>query len=134
MTKNYHAQPYARQHPDHQTTWRPTRPELAIRCLRSTSTNRGYHESHYEIVSFRALDDEDVARIEQCGLLGSGQQWDIVKRETFIEDVPPVTISRLTGEVLPDVPPTNWNGEPITDSHAYEWHRVVVRRICDSGD
>jgi len=123
----------ARMNPNHQVQWRPTRPEFAIRCTRSTSTSRGYHESWHEIVSRRTLDGDDLDRLDACGLLGFGQCYALEKSDTVTDAVPPVTIYKPTGAVL-DVPPVNWAGEPITNSVEYTYHRYLIKRICDSGD
>lgn len=126
--------PLARPRSETNVTWLPTRPNFAIRYVSGTSTSRGYHESYYEVVSHQELDADDFRRLSECGLLGIGQAYDVCKSETFEEDAPPVTVDRWTGQVLPDVPPTSWDGKPITKWQSYTWHRYEVRRICDSGD
>lgn len=121
--------------PNHVVTWLPGRPNLVIQCLhgRGTSTNRGYHESYYEIVSSRALTSDDFRRLDECGLLGVGQCYDVLKHDAFEEETPPVVIERGTGKKL-DVVPTNYKGEPYTVTNSYVYHRYEIRRICDSGD
>jgi hypothetical protein len=124
-----------RQDPNHQTTWLPTRPEFTVVCehARGTSTNRGYHESFYQIVSRHALDEDDFKRLDACGLLGIGQAFYVEKSDTFKDEVKPVTYDKRTGQIL-DVPPVNWQGQPITNTTEYGYHRYSVKRICDSGD
>jgi hypothetical protein len=122
------------QNPDHNVMWLPTRPEFTIRLVSSTNTNRGYHESHYEVVSRFAVSADDFKRLDECGLLGSGQSYYVLSESTFDDSVPPVVVDKRTGKVVPDAPIVNWTGEPITNNIAYEYHKYVVRRICDSGD
>lgn len=113
--------------------WRPTRPNITISHLRGTSTNRGYHENDYEIVSRRELSDEDLKHLDACGLLGIGQAYHVTKREAFEEETPAVYVDRLTGNVLPGEPINEYSGQPYKKT-AYTYHRCIVRRICDSGD
>lgn len=120
--------------PNHAVMWPIGRPEFSITCTRSTSTNRGYHESDWEIVSKRELDKEDFARLDDCGLLGMGQSYSVVKHEPFDEVVQPAVVDRRTGKVVEGAVPTGYNGKPYTATHTYNWQRYVVRRICDSGD
>ena len=138
--------------PNHQVTWLKTRPSFSITCTRSTSTNRGYHESHYEIVSERELGSDDLKRLDDCYLLGSGQELRLLKHETFDDTVPPVVIDRRTGKRVEcdckstgteatdyhaetcSTIPRSHNGEPFTKTTAYTYHRYEMLRICDSGD
>ncbi len=120
--------------PNHDVVWLPTRPEFAIRLLKSTSTNRGYHESYFEVISRQNLDDADFEALSGMNLLGTGQAYSVDSTETIRDIVPPVTVDRRTGGALPDVSPVNWCGNLIDKMTTYEYHRYVVRRICDSGD
>ena len=118
---------------DHQVVFKPTRPELTISCLRGTSTSRGYHETWYEVISRNALSADDLKRLDECGLLGFGQAFDLEKTETITDTVGPVTTDRRTGNTL-DVPPVTYDGQPITNTVNYDYHRYMIKRICDSGD
>jgi hypothetical protein len=118
---------------NHQVTWKPTRPEFTITFIRGTSTNRGYHESWFEVISRNPLDIDDWKRLDECGLIGMGQAYDVESVSTITDTVQPVTIDRRTGKAL-DVPCLSWSGKPITETHDYTYHRYVVKRICDSGD
>lgn len=120
------------QDPNHRVTWKPLRPDFAITYLRGTSTNRGYHESWFEVVSRRSLEADDFKRLDECGLLGLGQCYNIESTEEIIDVVPPVTVDQRTGEVL-DLPPMGLHGL-ITTKTPYTYQRTVVKRICDSGD
>jgi hypothetical protein len=121
--------------PNHQVTWLPTRPDFVIECLRGrgSSTNRGYHVSYFEVTSSRPLDAEDFGRLDACGLLGVGQEYAVVKDETFEEEVAPVVVDKRTGTVV-DEPPLNYRGEPYTGTNTFAYWRYEVRRVCDSGD
>jgi hypothetical protein len=131
--KSTNTNPLAR--PDQmQVAWIPTRPDLVIRTIGGGTTRRCYSETMYEVVSRHALTPDDFVRLDACRLLGLGQAYDVVTSEVFTEDAPPITIDRRTGAALPDVAPVSWDGKPVTQSHPYEYHRYVVRRICDSGD
>jgi hypothetical protein len=143
--------------PNHQVIWLKTRPDFTITCTSSTSTNRGYHESHYEIVSARELSVQDIGRLDECRLLGLGQELRMLKHATFEDEVPPVVVDRRTGKrVECDCAklssltrvvdgrrshldecasiPRNHRGEPFTKTTTYEYHRYDMLRICDSGD
>ena len=148
----------ARMNPNHQVTWLKTRPEFTIRYLRGTSTNRGYHESFYELICERELSPDDVKRLDDCNLLGMGQALRKVTHETFEDEVPPVVVDRRTGKRMEcdcgvihagDMPivgddemhlencasiPRNHRGEVFTKTTKYEYHRYDFLRICDSGD
>lgn len=126
--------PLARPDPNHQVVFRPTRPDFSITFLSGTSTNRGYHESYYEVIGRRELKPEDFARLDACGLLGMGQCYGVFKSDTFTEEVQPSVVDRLTGLALPDAKPVAWNGEPFVGKTSYTYYRYQVRRICDSGD
>jgi hypothetical protein len=120
--------------PNHRVIWRSPRPDFSILLLWSTSTNRGYHESLYEVIGRRGLDTEDFKHLDACGLLGSGQCYRVDKHTSFHEEAPAITIDRRTGLKV-DVPPVNaYTGEPVTKTVSYEWFRYEVMRICDSGD
>lgn len=119
---------------NHRVIWEPTRPDLTIKVLTSTSTNRGYHETLFEVVSRHELNDEKLAHLDAAGLLGFGQCYSVRRHETLTESAPPVTVDQRTGQVLADVPPMSHFGTPITDTHDYLYHRYEVLRICDSGD
>lgn len=125
--------PLTRPDPNHRVVWQPTRPELTIRHLRGTSTNRGYHEDWYEIISRFPLSADDLKHLDACRLLGSGQAYHLQSTETITDTVPPVTVDQRTGETV-DVPPVNWYGTPIINSTTYDYCRYVVKRVCDSGD
>lgn len=118
---------------NHRVLWKPTRPEFTINLIRSVTSRSCYHESWYELISFHALDAEDLKRLDQCGLIGMGQAFYLEKTETIIDSVPPITIDERTDEVI-DVPPVAYNGQPITNMVDYTYHKYTVRRICDSGD
>jgi len=141
--------------PNHQVTWLKTRPSFSIECTRSTSTNRGYHESDYVIISEHELSPVDITRLDDCDLLGMGQDLRQVKHETFDDEVPPVVVDRRTGkrvecdcgggeqgDGLVSVPhaescasiPWGYNGQRFTKSTTYTYHRYDFLRICDSGD
>ena len=120
--------------PNHQVTWPQMRPDLSIRTIRGTSTNRGYHETWFEVVSDRKLDDADIDALAEIGFFSIGQAYGVMKSEKFTETVQPATVDRHTGEVLPDVPPMSWDGKPFTHTSDHEYYRYIVRRICDSGD
>ena len=136
--------------PNHQITWQRTRPDFSIACTRSTSTNRGYHESDYEVISSRELSPDDLRRLDDCGLLGMGQSISMRKHETFEDTVPPVVVDRRTGkrvecdcgkpiqrmphEETCSTIPRSHNGEPFTRTTTYEYHKYTLLRICDSGD
>ncbi len=123
-----------RPDPNHQVVWFPPRPHFVIKLVSSTSTNRGYHESFYEVVSLNALSDEDMAALDKINLIGFGQAYSVEQHEIIKDVARPVTIDRRTGLTLPDVPPRGWGGQPITRTQEYQYHRYVARRICDSGD
>lgn len=123
--------------PDQNLTasWTPPLPDLTIKLIGGTSTNRGYHETTFEVVSRRELTPEDFVRLDDCNLLGMGQAYSVLlKHEAFIEDALPAMIDRRTGKTVEGMAPINWNGAPITTTHPYTYHRYTVRRICDSGD
>jgi hypothetical protein len=114
--------------------YRPIRPDFSIEYLTGTSTPRGYHETFYRVVSARELDADDFDRLDDIGLLGMGQEYRVLESDTFADQVPAVTVDRLTGQPLPDVPPRNWKGDVITNTSVRTYYRYRVRRICDSGD
>ena len=94
-----------------------------------------YSETTFEVVCDRELDADDFRRLDECRLLGMGQCYDVLRHEELVETVPPVTIDKRTGKVLPDVKPMNeYTGELYMTTHDYEYHRYTIRRICDSGD
>lgn len=113
--------------------YRPTRPDLTIQVVPGGSSRMCYSETHYELVRRgEPLDDEDLRHLDACGLLGIGQAYRVLRREEFAEAAPPVEVDaqgRPTGR-----PPTHYTGEVLTNTVDYTYHRVVVERICDSGD
>src|SRR3990167_9145063 len=103
--------------------WKPIRPEFSIEYLRGTSTSRGYHESYYRVICERKLESDDFKCLDECGLLGMGQCYDIVKLEEFTEEIFPVTFNRLTGEFLPDIAPMNeYTGQLITNTSLRKYY------------
>lgn len=121
--------------PNHQVCWQPTRPDFSIRSVRSITSSNCYHESWYEVISRRPLDADDFKALDSCGLLGMGQAFYVEgEPDTITDSVPPVTVDRRTGKVLPDIPPIGYNGEAITRTTDYTYLRYTVKRICDSGD
>ena len=119
---------------NHSVVYKAVRPELTITYLRGTSTQRGYHESWYEVIARHPLDEGDLKRLDECGVLGMGQDFWLEKTETITDTVPAVTVDKRTGEVLPDVPPVAYNGAPITNTVEYTYQKYTIKRICDSGD
>ena len=119
--------------PNHQIVYKPTRPEFTITVLRGTSTNRGYHETYFEVISRHAIDKSGWKCLDACGLIGIGQAYDIRSTETITDQVPPVLIDRRTGEKV-DGPVLDYQGNPLTKTFEYDYVRYVVLRICDSGD
>lgn len=123
-----------RPDPNHTAIWLPTRPDFSISVIRSTSTQRGYHETFFEVTNRgRELGLEDFERLDKCDLLGSGQAYHIKGHKKFEDEVPCVMIDKRTGEKV-DAPAVSWSGLPITNTTKYEYHRYEVLRICDSGD
>ena len=133
--------------PNHQVTWQRTRPDFSIECTRSTSTNRGYHESHYIVISSRELDADAWKHLDAAGLTGSGQAYHVQAHTTFEDVVPPVVIDRRTGKRVEcdcqlsdghlvgcEALPRSHNGEPFTKTTSYAYHKYTLLRICDSGD
>lgn len=141
--------------PNHQVMWRPTRPDLTVTFLRSTSPYRCYSESFYEVISRKPIGDAGMRFLDALGLLGIGQVYDVVTTEKIVDKVPPVVVDKRTGEVvecdcgggpqgegLVSVPhaagcagvPVDYQGRGIYNTHEYEYTRYVVRRVCDSGD
>lgn len=114
--------------------WPYPLPDLTITEVRSTSRNC-FHETWYEIVSRRPLSEEVVDTLSDCGLLGSGQAYNIEKIEAFTMPAEPAVIDRKTGRVVVGMPPINsYTGQLTTHTVDYDYHRYTVRRICDSGD
>ncbi len=110
-----------------------TRPVLSVQQVPGGGQfGRSYSETLYEVVSQQELDDDDLKHLDAVGVLGFGQAYSVEKRETFTEDAPPVEVDRRTGAPTGN-PPMHY-GELITKAHPYTYHRIVVRRICDSGD
>ena len=120
--------------PNHQVSWLPTRPDLAVKRLRSVGSNC-YSETTYEVVSRVELAKIDFEHLDAMGALGIGQSYAVLRHEVIEDQVPPVTTDRRTGAVLADVPPRNgYTGKLVEGTYAYEYHRYEVRRVCDSGD
>lgn len=119
--------------PNTSIVWKPTRPELTIQVLRSTSTNRGYHEAWYEVTSRQALTAEDFVRLDECGLLGIGQCYNVESEAQLTDNVPAVVVDDRTGAPTGEVP-CRPDGTLIDATSAYSYTRYVVKRICDSGD
>lgn len=114
--------------------WPYPLPDLTITEVRSTSRNC-FHETWYEIVSRRPLSEEVIDQLSDCGLLGSGQAYNIERIETFTMPAQPAVIDRKTGRVVVGMPPINpYTGELTTRVVDYDYHCYTVRRICDSGD
>lgn len=121
--------------PNHQILWLPSIPEFSIKFLRGTSTNRGYHESWFEVVSRNELDESDFKRLDECGLLGSGQAFYVQGHTEFEDVVLPSVVDKRTGQVVPDAVPYSWDGSLVfTNTNSYKFHRYEIKRICDSGD
>lgn len=111
----------------------PPRPDLVIQQISGGLLSRSYSETLYEITSRHQLDAKAIALLSQAGLLGFGQAYDIVKSEVFAEAAPPVSVDARTGKPT-GAPPVAANGQPITNTYDYTYHRYTIRRICDSGD
>jgi hypothetical protein len=120
--------------PNHIITWPHGKPEFSIRHLRGSSTNRGYHEDYYEVLSLRKLYADAFKCLDDAYLLGSGQTYRVVKEEVVEEVVQPAVVDKRTGKVVEGEVPRNYRGEPYTQTNTLEWHRYEVLRICDSGD
>ena len=119
--------------PNHQIVYKPTRPEFAIVILRGTSTNRGYHETFFEVISRHAIDKSGWKCLDACGLIGIGQAYEVMVPETITDQVPPALVDRRTGETVPG-PVLDWQNRLVTKTVEYDYRRYVVKRICDSGD
>jgi hypothetical protein len=113
--------------------YKPTRPEFTIVVLSATSTNRGYHETNYEVISRHAIDQSGWKCLDACGLLGIGQAYSLISTETITDQVSPVLVDRRTGERVEGTP-MDYQGRLITKTVEYDYRRYVVKRICDSGD
>jgi hypothetical protein len=100
--------------------YQPTRPDFTIKVLRSTSTSRGYHETHFEVVSKRAIDESGWKCLDAVGLIGMGQAYYVKSTETITDNVPCVNVDKRTGEVLPGQV-FAYNGEPITKTYGYRY-------------
>jgi hypothetical protein len=124
-----------RSDPNHDVTWMPKRPDLAVSFVWGCTPSNCYHESYYEVISRRKLDAADLDALDSIGVLGMGQEYRVIQgAEEIIDSVPPVTIDKRNGKALPDVPPVNWCGDPITNYTDLKYYRYTIRRICDSGD
>lgn len=119
---------------DYDVVYLPTRPELTIANLGSVARGHCYSETRYEIVSRQALSADDIVRLDACQLFGLGQGYHRESTESFTENAPPVAVCRKTGRPLPDVVPAAYNGEPITNTYPYTYHRYIIVRSLDSGD
>jgi hypothetical protein len=118
---------------DTHIVYKPTRPEFAISILSGTSTNRGYHETFFEVVSRHAIDQSGWKCLDACGLLGIGQAYTLMSTETITDQVPPALVDRRTG-VRVEGTPVDYQGRIITKTVEYDYRRYVIKRICDSGD
>lgn len=123
----------ARLAPNHQVVWRPTRPTFTITAVGSTSRNC-YHESLFEVVSRIEMDKDDFERLDECGLLGFGQDYYLQSSDQFTETVGPVVVDARTGVLIPDAQPWSAIGTLLTNTHDFTFYRYIVKRICDSGD
>ena len=142
--------------PNHTICWPSSKPDFSIRHLRGTSTNRGYHETWYEVLSLRELDADAFQHLDDAYLLGSGQTYRVVKSEVVKEEVQPAVVDRRTGlkvecncqrnnlrldadgrpehhETCASIP-WAYNGQRYTKTNVIEHFRYEVLRICDSGD
>ncbi len=117
----------------HHILYKPTRPEFSISILRGTSTNRGYHETFYEVVSRYAIDKSGFKCLDACGLLGVGQEYNVMSTEKITDRGVPTMVDKKTGEVIPGTA-VDWQGREVISTIEYEYVRYVVKRICDSGD
>lgn len=123
----------ARMSPNHQAVWRPTRPAFTITLLNATSRNC-YHESLFEVVSRIEMDKDDFERLDDCGLLGSGQAYYIQSSDQLTETVGPVVVDARTGALIPDAQPWSAIGTLLTNTHDFTFYRYTIKRVCDSGD
>lgn len=116
--------------------WLPIRPDFTIECLsaKGTSTNRGYHESFYQIISRQPINEADWRRLDECGLIGMGQAFYVESKDEFVDAVKPVTIDKKTGKIHDEIPPMGHGGTILTNTSDIKYYRYNLKRICDSGD
>lgn len=102
-------------------------PELTIKIVRSAQTFRCVTETDFEVVSSRRLSLDDIAKLSSMGLLGIGQGYS-VRDEGPFEALSHGEMRDQRGNVLKEAVPEG------TKPYAYTYYRLVVRRVCDSGD
>jgi len=113
-----------------QIVYKPVRPDFSIKVLRSTSTERGYHETRFEVVSRRLIDQSGWKCLDAVGLIGMGQAYYIEKTESFKDKGVATLVSRRTGEEVPGQLPEAYAGREVE----YDYTRYTVLRVMDSGD
>jgi hypothetical protein len=115
------------------------RPVLSIERRRGSTFSRGpsYGGSGYTITSTRRLDKDQLMKLWDAGLLGSGQafyinsQCDGMEKAAGSDMVEGVMIDDYGNRL--DEPPTLWNGAPAPPDTVpyYVYH---THYVCDSGD
>ena len=113
------------------------RPKVAIEYSRGTTRNNTYHRAGYKITSLYRLTKEQITKLWDAGMLGSGQSWGISsqcdgKEEPAGQDTVPCTVIDENGNVLDEVA-VDYRGVPYGPEPVpyYVYHTYFV---CDSGD
>jgi len=125
----------------HQHCWIPSRPHLAIKHLRTRPAGNCYSISIYVVTSLWPLKPEALQALHKLGHIGFGQSFKITsqcdgKEEPTIHDeVPPITISRATGETVETcAPPCNEYTGKLLPPRRYSYYTYTCEVHCDSGD
>lgn len=114
------------------------KPKISIEFVRKSVRNNTYERGGYKITSLYRLSKEQIGKLWEAGLLGSGQGWSIASRcdgheEPAGEDIVPCTvIDEDTGNVLDEVA-LDYRGIPYKNQ-GVPYYVYQTYYVCDSGD
>ncbi len=137
--------------------WRNPRPVLTIVHESGRKISNCYYGSVYRITSVRPLSMEDIFKIRGTGFIGGGQHFSVLGQvvpgekkmlvpvpakldwqsdvsESGSDLVEAIMIDAVTGNVIPDVVPTNqYTKEPLKPLEMSYYVYLTEDRV-DSGD
>lgn len=108
---------------------------LHVDVLSTTTPFRCVTVTTFHIHSLQPLSGDNLEDLRRAGIIGYGQSYRLIRSTTEAVDAVRETRDRKTGEVVPDVPPRNWEGRlHETDVAPLTYYVYDIESTCDSGD
>jgi hypothetical protein len=108
--------------------WLPKRPHLTVQMVPGGTRRMCYSETMFEVICDQPITKTLVKALDEAGQLGVGQCLETMSTDTISDDLPPVVVDEKT------YAPTGESAHPGFTCIKKTYHRMTLRRICDSSD